>query len=138
VNGAGIRGLMADALTQWEIIKGVGEAVFDATISPFLEAAKGDAEIDAVVVAYEEAQAAREVVMIELEKAAVFNLQLNNVSEESLAGIDQTLFFINEEIKRAFTTNSSSANIVTFCQKLNFIAKNQCKNKGPETINCKE
>lgn len=125
VRGPGLDGLSGDLRTEWEYIKEYGDLVF---VSPFRDFESRSPEVADVVDFYEKAQKSKTLAVGQAQNALRYRLTLQDTGEENLKALDQALFEINQEIQRAFTTNSSPANAKTFCEQIRTVARTQCKN----------
>jgi len=137
INGPGIEGFTADVMTEWEFVKAYGEMIGDSTWKEIADKWDYDENIDAIVEAYKLAEDAKQLVINQSEDELKYNLQLNNVSEESLKSVEATLFKINKEIERAYKTDTSPDNLKKFCEQLANVIKVQGKSKNHPVPSCK-
>ncbi len=137
LNGPGVEGLAADVQTEWEFVKDYAEMVSDATWVEIAEKWDYDENVDTIVEAYEMAEDMKQLILTQSEDELKLNLQLNNVSEESLKSMETTLFKINKEIERAYKTDTSPDNLTKFCEQLSRVISVQGKSKGYFAPSCK-
>ncbi|MBU1018126.1 hypothetical protein KKA33_03820 [Patescibacteria group bacterium] len=137
LNGPGIDGFAADVSTQWEFVEAYGKMIGDATWVELADKWDRAENISTIVEAYELAEDAKQLVIGEAGDELIYNLQLNNVSEESLKSVEATLFKINQEIERAYTTDTSPDNLKKFCEQLGTVIKVQGKSKNHPVPVCK-
>lgn len=135
--------------TNASFVGGFGEMIYDSALEIGKAVAVqaryvfGSEDIDPgtnvieIVGAYNFAREQREKAEKQAETGLVYNLQLTEVSEKSLITIERKLFEINQEIRRAFTSDASSENVKILCEKLMTVAKKQCKNKSSDPPKCK-
>lgn len=131
LKGPGLDGFVADFKTEWEYVKEYGEMVSDSTWKEIADKWGRDTEIDKYVKAYEKAEDAKHLILDQAEVGIQYNLKLNNVSEESLKSLESTMFQINQEIKRAYTTDTSPDNLLIFCEQLRTVIAVQGKGNLP-------
>ena len=129
--GPGLDGFTADFKTEWEYIKEYGQMVGDSTWKEIADKWGRDTEIDKYVKAYEASEKAKHLILDQAEVGIQYNLKLNNVSEESLKSLEATMFQINQEIKRAYTTDTSPDNLLIFCEYLRTVIAVQGKGNLP-------
>ena len=147
VSGPGLAGLAADIKTEMDFAKSYGELIFSNTWKSLTYVPESIVGIGKLALhglgikdyadSYTKAHDAKQLAIEQMEVAIVLNLSLNNVSEESLKEIDQTLFKINGIIKDAVNTKDAPANLKTLCEKTKMVPTLQCKNKtGGLKISC--
>ena len=130
LKGPGLDGFVADFKTEWEYVKEYGKMVGDSTWKEIADKWDYDTEIDKYVKAYERSEDAKHLILDQAEVGIQYNLKLNSVSEESLKSLETTMFQINQEIKRAYKTDTSPDNLLIFCEQLRTVIAVQGKDKG--------
>ncbi len=133
VNGPGLDGLQADLETELALVRALGKAAFTDTFKGISKFWKAEERVDKMIQAYEKAEEAEEKTINQLETAVQFNLSLHNVSENGLYQVENTMWQINNEIRKSFETDTSAKAV---CEKLNEINKKQCKNKSGDLPSC--
>ena len=129
-NGPGLKGLVSDIETELVTVRKYGEAIYDSvrkSIAPDDESV----DYETYVKAYNAAQEAKTLAVNQMENTIIYNLSLNNVSENSLIEIEQILVKINDSIEQAYSDKGDKNNLKSFCDQLNALAKKQCKNHAP-------
>ncbi|MBN2095913.1 hypothetical protein JW752_00745 [Candidatus Peregrinibacteria bacterium] len=137
LKGPGLEGFAADVRTEWEFVEAYGKMVGDSTWKEIADKWGYDENIDTIVEAYEMAEDMKQLVIDQSEDELKYNLQLNNVSEESLKSVEAILFKINKEIERAYKTDTSPDNLKKFCEQLSVVIKVQGKSKNQPVPSCK-
>jgi len=138
-NGPGLDGLVADIETELKFVEKFGDLEYEETrksIAPDGESA----DYEQYARSYTNAKKAKDLVVDQMETSIKYNLNFNNVSEQSLIGIEKILIDINSNIEQAYDkkANGDPNNLTLFCEQLNKLAKRQCKNHAPKNFpSCK-
>jgi len=134
IQGPGLNGLVADLKTEFNYAAKYADLIFTNTWRGLTgQGATGTSQSTNPLLyslAYQQAQAAKQLALKQMTNASTFNLTFSNVSENVLIAVAQSLNDTNETIKSAVDTTVTKANLKTFCDKLLIVLKKQCPNRG--------
>lgn len=138
VTGPGFtNGVWKDLLKEFGYMKDIVNETTVKTIQETINQANQASDVETYAVAYQKALAQQKLLTNQIEQTLTFNLTLNNVSEESLKAIDNTLRETNFTIKNMYDkAYSKEGNVASLCRLMNDLVKRQCTKKTPNLPSC--
>lgn len=131
VNGMGIQGLIADAITGAKYWEAYGQMIYNNTY--WAIAGRGSTDFETIIQAYDAADKAGEQAKTQMKNEIEFNLQFNNINEQALIVAEDTLFRINEKIKQI-----TKEGVMKVCEQLYTLLSNTNKSKNNGLTKCTE
>lgn len=131
VKGLGLKGLQAELEVGAEYWKAYGQLVYNEKYWAIV--GRGAAPFETIIRAYDTAIETRTLAENQLKNEIQFNLQLNNIAEQGLIEVEETLWFINQTILQ-----TAEDGVMATCEKLNTLLKSFNKSKNSDLVNCSE